>query len=70
LKSTKGIIGGTKDRPPLAPKNETTFNFVITNPQPFTTTNRTAKVSFRRVVLEGGKLADISKEVQIQPATK
>jgi hypothetical protein len=30
----------------------------------------TAKVSFSRVVLAGGKLADVNKEVQIQPATK
>jgi hypothetical protein len=70
LKSTKGIIGGTKDRPPLAPKNKTTFNFLITNPQPFTTANRTAKVSFRRVVLDDGKLADINKKMQTQPATQ
>ena len=66
--STKWIIGGTKDRPALEPKNETTFNFVITNPQPFMTTNLTAKVSFSRVVLEGGKLVDPSKDVQIQNA--
>ena len=70
--STKWIIGDTKDRPALEPKSETTFNFVITSPDPlgFTTTNLTAKVSFSRVILEGGKLADVNKEVQIQPATK
>jgi hypothetical protein len=68
--STKWVIGGTKDRPPLAPKKETTFNFVITNPQPFTTTNLTAKVSFNRVVLEGGQVVDANKNVQIQNASK
>jgi len=68
--STKWVIGGTKDRPALEPKNETTFNFVITSPDSsgFTTTNLTTKVSFSRVVLEGGKLADSIKDVQIHPA--
>src|SRR5208282_2797312 len=66
--STKWVIGGTKVRPALEPKIETTFNFVITNPQPFTTTNLTAKVSFSRVVLSDGKLADLKKDVQIQNA--
>lgn len=64
--STKWVIGGTKDRPPLAPKDETTFNFVMTSPQTWTTTNLTAKVSFSRVVLDGNKLADPKKDVQIQ----
>lgn len=68
--STKWVIGGTKDRPALEPKNETTFNFVINNSQPFTTTNLTAKVSFSRVVLNGGKLADVRQEVTVTTATK
>ena len=66
--STQWVIGGTKDRPALEPKTETTFNFVITNPQLFTTTNLTVKVSFSRVVLEAGKVADVNKDVQIQNA--
>jgi len=66
--STKWVIGGTKNRPALEPKNETTFSFVITSNQPFTTTNLTAKVSFSRVVLEGEKLADPKTDVQIQNA--
>ncbi len=63
--STKWVIGGTKERPPLAPKSGTTFNFVVTSPQPFTTTNLTAKVSFSRVVLDGGKLADVRQDVSV-----
>jgi hypothetical protein len=63
--SSKWVIGGTKSRPALEPKNETTFNFVITSNQPFATTNLTAKVSFSRVVLEGEKLADPKTAVQI-----
>lgn len=66
--SSKWVIGGTKNRPALEPKKETAFNFVITSSQPFATTNLTAKVSFSRVVLEGGKLADPKTDVQIQNA--
>ena len=62
--STKWVIGQSKTG--LEPKGETTFNFVVTSPQPFTTTNLAAKVSFSRVVLEGDKLVDPNKDVQIQ----
>ena len=68
--SAKWVVGGTKDRLPLAPKSGTTFNFVITSPQPFTTTNLTAKVSFSRVVLDGGKLADVQKDVSVTAAAQ
>ena len=61
--SAKWVIGGTKDQPALQPKNGTTFNFVITSPQPFTSTNLTTRVSFSRVVLEGGKSANLTKDV-------
>ena len=60
--STKWVIGGTKARPALEPKKETTFNFVITSPRPLISTNLTAKVSFSRMVLEDGKLADPKTE--------
>jgi hypothetical protein len=45
-------------------------NFVITADKPFTTTNLTAKVSFTRVVLEGGKLADVGKDVSVTGVEK
>ena len=64
--STKWVIGQNKTG--LAPKGETTFNFVITSPQPFTTTNLTAKISFSRVVLDGGKLADVKQDVSVRLA--
>jgi hypothetical protein len=67
--STKWVIGGTKDRPALEPKGETTFNFVIASSQPFTSTNLTAKVSFSRVILENGQVADVNKTVSVTPAT-
>ena len=62
--TTKWVIG--QNNTSLESKGETTFNFVMTSPQPFTTTNLTAKVSFSRVVLEGGKLADVAKDVKIE----
>ena len=46
------------------------FHFVVTADKPFTTTNLTAKVSFSHVVLEGGTLADVSKQVTVTPAAK
>jgi len=68
--STKWVIGGSQDKPGLAAGATNAFHFVIAAGKPFTTTNLSAKVSFNRVVLEGGKLGDVNKDVQIQPATK
>jgi hypothetical protein len=68
--STKWVIGGTKARPALQPKSGTTFNFVITSPQPWMTTNVTAKISFSRVVLDSGKLADVRQDVSVVTAEK
>jgi len=65
--STKWVIGENKTA--LDPKAETTFNFVITSPQPFTTTNLTAKVSFSRVIFENGQIADVNKTVSITTPT-
>ena len=56
------VIGGKKDRPPLAPDASVEFNFVIQTDKPF----KTAKVSFIRVLLEGGKGVDVKQNVQIQ----
>jgi len=61
--STKWVIG--QNHTSLEPKAEATFNFVVTSPQPFTTTNLTAKVSFSRVILDGDKLADVTKAVSV-----
>lgn len=66
--STKWIIGGSEDKPGLAAGATNTLFFVITGDKPFGTTNLTAKVSFSRIILEGGKLADANKDVQIQTA--
>src|SRR6266478_4931868 len=63
---TRWVIGGTKDRPPLVPGAKTTFNFVVQSNKPFTRT----KVTVTRIVLEGGKLADVNKDVQIESTAK
>jgi hypothetical protein len=63
--SRPALIGGSKDGHPLEPKQETTFNFVVQSSAPITTTNLIPKVSFTRIVLTGGKLADPVKDVQI-----
>lgn len=62
--AARWVIGGTKDKTPLAPDTETTFNFVVETDKPF----KTAKVTFSRLVLEGGKLGDPQKDIQIQSA--
>jgi len=64
--STKWVIGGGKDAPKMAAGATNIFNFVITSAEPLTSTNLTAKVSFSRVVLEGGKLTNPSKEVTVE----
>ena len=68
--STRWVIGGSQDKPGLAAGATNTFNFVIASDKPFTTTNLTAKVTFSRVVLEGGKLANVTKDVIVKQRTK
>lgn len=63
--ATRWIIGGSEDKPGLAAGTTNTFHFVITSNKPFTTTNLTAKLSFSRLVLEGGKLVDAAKGVVV-----
>ena len=67
---TRWVIGGSQGKPGLAAGATNSFHFVIASDKPFTTTNLTAKVSFSRVVLDGGKVADVSKAVTVQPAKK
>ena len=62
--TTRWVIGGSADKPGLAAGATNAFHFVIANDKPFVTTNLTAKVSFSRVILDGGKVADVTKSVQ------
>jgi hypothetical protein len=63
---TKWVIGGSKERPPLEPQKETTYHFIVTGEKAVVATNLTARISFSRVVLEGGKLADPIKNVEVR----
>ena len=64
------VIGGNRDRGPLPSGSTNAFNIVITTDKPLRTTNLTARLSFSRVVLEGGRLADVTREVTVRAATK
>lgn len=68
--TTRWVIGGSADKLGLAAGATNVFHFVVTADKPFSTTNLTAKVTFSRVVLEGGKLADVAKQVTVTPAAK
>jgi hypothetical protein len=68
--ATQWVIGGTDQKAGLAPGATNVFNFVVTATKPFITTNLTAKVTFSRVVLEGGKLVDPAKQVTFNSADK
>lgn len=67
--ATQWVIGGTRERPALEPGATNVFHFVIATDRA-TTTNLAAHVSFSRVVLEGGKLADATKQVTVTPIEK
>ena len=69
-RGTRWIVGGTEERPGMAPGATNTFLFVITGDQPFATTNLTAQFLVNRVVLSSGELADPTKTVTIQPSSK
>lgn len=59
------IGGGTKDRPPLGPQKESTYNVVLTA-EKLTSTNLTAKVQINRLLLKDGKAADLNQNVRVQ----
>lgn len=63
--TTKWVIGGAKGKQALAAGHETAYNFVISAISSGSIANLTANVSFNRVVLANGKLADLTKQVII-----
>jgi hypothetical protein len=67
--TTRWVIGGSNTNG-LAAGATNAFHFVITSDKPLATTNLTARVSFSRIVLESGKLADAVKAVQIHSSDK
>jgi hypothetical protein len=59
--SAHWIIGGTKDKPGVAPAGKTAYDFVVTTDKPFTKT----KVMVNRIILEHGESANPLKDAQI-----
>lgn len=68
--ASRWVIGGTKAASGLVPGATNAFSFVIQANRPITTTNLTTKVSFSRLVLDGGRLADPNKSVVVRPSPK
>lgn len=68
--ATKWVIGGSEDKSGLAAKATNTFYFVIANERSFGITNLTATVTFSRLVLAGGKLADPDRDVNVTTTVK
>jgi hypothetical protein len=62
------VIGGTKSKPGLLAGNKKEFNFVITSDKPLNPLNVQARLTFTRLILQGGNLADPKSDVQIQAA--
>ena len=63
--AARWILGGTKDRPGLAPEAKTTYNFVVTGTKPFAQT----KLMVNRIVFADGHLGDVLKDVTIETET-
>jgi hypothetical protein len=62
--STKWIIGGSQTNGlPAGATNR--FYFVITSPTGFGTTNLSTRLSFTRLVLQGGKPANPTRDISI-----
>jgi hypothetical protein len=66
--STKWVIGGEKGKPSLAVDAAQSYNFVISSATPITATNLISKVSFSRIILSNGTLADPGKDAVIPAA--
>lgn len=64
--AVKWVIGGTKDRPALDANAETAFNFVIETEKLFTKT----PLSFTKIILEAGKLADPKGSYEVEGQSK
>lgn len=67
--TSKWIIGGNREASGLPAGGTNTFNFVMTiaeqNP-----TNLTAKITFTRLILDGGKSANPNKDIKIDGEQK
>jgi hypothetical protein len=64
---SKWVIGGSRGSTALAPNTERNYEFVLQAGKPFASTNLTVRISFTRLVLDGGRVADPSKNVTVNP---
>jgi hypothetical protein len=64
---TKWLIGGNEAHPGMPSGGTNTFHFVLNLEQrkSVAATNLTAKVTINRVLFEGGRMADVTKDVKI-----
>ena len=60
--ATRWIIGGTTEGKGLPPKGTTNYHFVIEAKRPVTSAN----LIVNRVLLEGGKVADVKRDVIVE----
>ena len=60
--STKWIVGGSMEGQGVAPKGTTNYHFVIEAKRPVSSAN----LIVNRVLLEGGKVADVKRDVIIE----
>ena len=64
------VIGGSPDKPVLEPNKHSPYFFVVPlDKTPSSTNTVKAKVSFIRLVLEGGQQVDASKEVTVESSS-
>ena len=61
--ATRWVIG--QKAPTLDPQEKSTFNFIVSGPQPFLTTNLMAKVSFTRLILATNIIGDVKKDIKV-----
>lgn len=65
--SAQWVVGGSKDKPALESNRSAPYFFVVPmDKSPMSTNGIKAKVSFIRVILEGGQQVDASKEVTVE----
>jgi hypothetical protein len=61
--ATRWVIGGSKRTHRLSPGGTNTYEFVVSTRE--ASTNLAAKIQFNRLILQGGKSADVANEVKV-----
>lgn len=72
-RSARWVVGGQGEpgfNSSLRPGGTNAFHFVVASERPLASSNLTAKVSFVRALLSGGKAVDVAKEIIIKESLK